>query len=89
MKTALGILTPTIGSEIYDYAVQLKEGNFFVSNGDEILTEDMIGNPVLVRYEPQDQFCKVIPIEEIDKLLKEKITKILDTNNKEVPDETE
>jgi hypothetical protein len=85
MKTALGILTPTIGSAIYDYAVQLKEGNFFVSNGDEILTEEMIGNPVLVRYEPQDPFCKVIPIEEIDKLLKEKIMKILDTNNKEVP----
>lgn len=69
MKTAIATLVHTFGSH-YEYAAALPEGNFLVSNGDEELTAEDFGKPVLVRYEPQDQFCKVIPMEVVENALR-------------------
>ena len=61
MPYASGTVTPTFGSAIYEFAVQLPEGSFLVSNGDEHLTPEDVGKEVIVSYTTQDQFCKVIP----------------------------
>jgi hypothetical protein len=43
--------------------------DFFLSNPDELrAAHGGLGDLVLVRYEPADQFCKYIPIEEVHKL---------------------
>jgi hypothetical protein len=62
---ASGKVIRTIGSAIYDYAVALKEGNFLVSNGDDYLTPEDLDREVIVKYTPQDLFCKVVPTDEI------------------------
>lgn len=68
MKTAIAILVPTIGTH-YKFAAALPEGNFYVSNGDEELTEKDLGMHVLIRYNPQDLFCKVITMDIVENAL--------------------
>lgn len=69
MKTAIAILTPTFGKTHFEFAAVLPEGNFYVSNGDEELTEKDLGKYVLVRYDPHDQFCKVITMDVVENAL--------------------
>ncbi|MDD1710960.1 MAG: hypothetical protein LUQ37_08660 [Methanoregulaceae archaeon] len=58
---AKGTVVRTVGSFIYEYAVALPEANFYARNGDLELTADDYGKSFFVRYDPQDQFCTIIP----------------------------
>lgn len=72
----------------FDYAVSIGDVLWPVKNpevlGRTIVCEgedDNIGRPVLVRYEPQDQFCEVILMDKVERALamldKEKDLKVL------------
>ena len=60
MKQAKGTIVRTVNIMNHDYAIALPEGNFLVSNGDEHLREEDYGKEAIVKYDPQDQFCKFI-----------------------------
>jgi hypothetical protein len=67
-KLAIATIVRTVGTH-YEYAAALPDGNFFVSNGDAELTEDDFDKPAVVSYTPDDQFCTVIPLYKIQRLI--------------------
>lgn len=67
-KLAIATIVRTVGTH-YEYAAALPEGNFLVSNGDAELTEDDFDKPAVVSYTPDDQFCTVIPLYQIERLM--------------------
>jgi hypothetical protein len=73
MKTAIGIIICKPDALSCDYAVALQEGTFLVSNAADLLTGDgyilEVGDHIVVRYNPQDQFCRIIPIKEVGEAL--------------------
>jgi len=73
MKTAIGILVSKPNVVNCDYAVALQEGTFLVSNQADLFTGDGYileqGDHVVVRYNPQDQFCRIVPIKEVGEAL--------------------
>ena len=67
---AIGTVTESIGSCIYEYGVNTTEGiSYLAVNGDDILQQKDIGTPVLVQYTPGDQFCRILDLEEVSTAL--------------------
>jgi hypothetical protein len=64
---AIGVVASTINNPNFDFAVPINGIAFLVKNADDIEIED--GDPVVVQYEPADQFCKVIPLDYIERYL--------------------
>jgi hypothetical protein len=51
---AIGTVCATVGSEIYEYSIEIGGGTYYLAaNGDEILTPEHLGTPVLVQYTPR------------------------------------
>jgi len=64
MKYAIGRLSVHAGGPMDGKPqVELSEGTFFVSNP-ERLTGHLVA--VLVRYASEDQFCRIVPMEDVE-----------------------
>jgi hypothetical protein len=59
-KRGEGVVVRTVGSDIYDYAVSMDEGNFLITNGDEEIREEDIGKRIIVNYEPEWPCCQFV-----------------------------
>jgi hypothetical protein len=66
----IGILSGSVDRS-FEYSVEINNKYFPVKNSDDLERticegeDDNIGLQVVVKYEPQDQFCEVIPFDKV------------------------
>jgi hypothetical protein len=64
---AIGVIRETINHPNFDYAVGINDIPYLVKNAEDVVIQD--GQPVVVQYEPADQFCAVVPLETVQRAL--------------------